>query len=197
MSAFGQTDAGKEASGFSREYGAWNYEQFKQALHRMKESGASADQLREKVLAYSEEQMQKGFPMPEEIHAMARQMVPGLDEALDRRKGRLDQIQQGLDKRVSTGETMSKVYDNVNGQAGDIGRTGEANQNEITDTAGRAFTRNDDASGEVNRNINDSSSWAQGGVNDTFGSLRNLPDTDYTPAKHRRILTVYVTCHPL
>lgn len=30
-----------------------------------------------------------------------------------------------------------------------------------------------------------------------FGGLRNVPDPDYTPAKHRRIFTAEVTAHPL
>lgn len=172
MPAFNSSAAFREASGFSREYGAWNFEQFKAALERMNSSGQISDQLRDQVIAYAQQQIDQGFASPEDISAISQQLMPQLEEAIARRGGRLDSIQDMFDSRVSTGQTMDTVYNNQNEQAGDITRTGEESQGLIDGFAGRAAGREDDASNRIFDDLGRSYDGSRSGVNDTFGGLR-------------------------
>lgn len=172
MPAFGPTDSFREAAGFNREAGAWSWQQFKEWLHRANQSGAISDQIRDQILGYAQDQIAQGFASPDDVRAIANQIVPGVEDALQRRQDRLGQIQDRFSNRVPIGETMSRLNDNVQGAAEDITRTGETNQGEIDSVTGRAFGREDDVTNRVQRNIGDTYGRAEGGVNDTFGSLR-------------------------
>lgn len=172
MPAFSPTDAFKEAAGFNREMGNWSFEQFKEWLHRANQSGAISDQIRDQILGYAQDQIAQGFASPDDVRAIANQIVPGVEEALTRRQDRLNQIQDRFSNRVPIGDTLARFNDNLQGSADDITRTGETNQGEIDSVTGRAFGREDDVTNRVQRNIGDTYGRAEGGVNDTFGSLR-------------------------
>lgn len=172
MPAFGPTDAFREAAGFNREMGSWSFEQFKEWLHRANQSGAISDQIRDQILGYAQDQIAQGFASPDDVRAIANQIVPGVEEALTRRQDRLNQIQDRFSNRVPIGDTLARFNDNLQGSADDITRTGETNQGEIDSVTGRAFGREDDVTNRVQRSIGDTYGRAESGVNDTFGSLR-------------------------
>lgn len=172
MPAFGPTDAFKEAAGFNREMGNWSFEQFKEWLDRANQSGAISQQLRDQIINYAQDQIAQGFASPDDIRQIADQIVPGVEEALQRRQGRLNQIQENFGNRVPIGDTLARLNENQQGAADDISFTGEANQNEIDSVTGRAFGREDDATNRVQGSVRDTYGRAEGGVNETFGSLR-------------------------
>lgn len=172
MPAFGPTDAFREASGFPREYGAWNWQQYQDALGRMNQYGQTGDWLRDWILNRELARAQEGFDSPEAIRATGDRVTPGIEDAIGRRGARLSDISRMFDDRVSTGETMGSIFDNINGMAGDITRTGEGTQSEINDLFSRGAGREDEASGEVQRNIGDTYGRTERGVNEAFSGLR-------------------------
>lgn len=172
MPAFGPTDAYKEAAGFSREYGAWNYQQYKDWLNRMQNSGVISDRLRDQLEQYAQRQIQEGFASPEDIRAVSERIVPGVEEAIQRRQGRLDDLQALFDARTMPADTMASIEQSIQGQAEDISRTGEQQQREVDDLYSRTQGNNEQTSRDVVTNIGETARSLQGGVNDTFGGLR-------------------------
>ncbi len=184
MPAFNSSGAYREAAGFSREYADWNYDQFQRWLDRMVDSGAIADELRSELIYHARDQINSGFPAPDVIRQIANDVVPGVEDALQRRQGRLNTIQELFQNRTPASETMGRIFDNINEQAGDISRTGDATQREIEDTYGRIGSMNDRTSGEVVGNIGETTRSLQGGVSDTFGRL-NRSNSGVTDAVAR------------
>lgn len=176
MPAFSPTSAFKEAAGFNREMGAWSFQQFKDWLDRANQSGAISAQIRDQILGYAQDQIAQGYASPDDIRAIANQIVPGVEEALQRRQDRLGQIQDRFNNRVPIGETLARLNENQQGSANDISYTGEANQGEIDSVTGRAFGREDDTTNRIQGQIRDSYGRMEGGVNDTFGGLRRRND---------------------
>jgi hypothetical protein len=172
MPAFGPTSAFKEASGFPREYADWSYDQFKQWLFNATDSGAISRELRDQIVAYARQQLEQGFPEPEVIRAIGAQVVPGVEEALQRRTGRIDTIQQLFAGRVPTSTTMDTIGANNEGMAGDIQRTAGMTQDEIDRLYSAIGSRNEGTSQDIVGNIGETTRSLQGGVNDSFGTLR-------------------------
>lgn len=172
MPAFGPTDAYKESAGFSREYANWNFQQYKDWLNRMQSSGAISDRLRDQLEQYAQRQIQDGFASPEDIRAIAERIVPGLEDAIQRRQGRLNDLQDLFNARTMPADTMARIEESIQGQAGDITRTGEQQQQEIDDLYSRTQGTNDQASREVVTNIGETAGSLTRGINDTFGGAR-------------------------
>jgi uncharacterized protein YukE len=172
MPAFSATDAYKEAAGFSREYGAWNFQQYKDWLNRMQTSGAISDRLRDQLEQYAQRQIQEGFASPEDIRAVAERIVPGLEDAIQRRQGRLNDLQDLYNSRTMPAETMARISESFQGQAGDIVNTGEGQQREIDDLYARTQGNNEQTSRDVVTNIGETAGSLSRGVNDTFGGAR-------------------------
>lgn len=172
MPAFGPTDAYRESAGFSREYANWNFQQYKDWLNRMQSSGAISDRLRDQLEQYAQRQIQEGFASPEDIRAVAERIVPGVEEAIQRRQGRLNDLQALFDARTMPADTMARIEESIQGQAGDIVRTGDQQQAEIDDLYARTQGNNERTSGDVVTNIGETARSLQGGINQTFGDLR-------------------------
>ncbi len=172
MPAFGPTDSYREAAGFSREYGNWNFAQYRDWLNRMQQSGAISDRLRDQLEQYAQRQIQEGFASPQDIRAIAEQIMPGVEEAIARNRGRLEDVQQLFNSRTMPADVMSRITDSINAQAEDIARTGEGQQREIDDLYGRTSGINEQTSGDIVNNIGETARSLQGGVNDSFGGLR-------------------------
>ena len=172
MPAFGPTDAFKEASGFSREYGNWNFQQYRDWLNRMQSSGAISDRLRDQLEAYAQRQIQEGFASPEDMRAIAERIVPGVEEAIQRRQGRLDDLQALFNARTLPADTMARIEESVQGQAADITRTGDQQQREIEDLYARTQGNNEQTSRDVGTNIGETARSLQGGINDRCGGMR-------------------------
>lgn len=176
MPAFGPTDAFREAAGFNREMGNWSFAQFKDWLDRANQSGAISSQIRDQILGYAQNQIERGFASPDDVRAIANQIVPGVEEALQRRQDRLNQIQENFNNRTPTAETMARLNENLQGGADDITQTGGLDQGEIDATTGRAFGREDDVTNRIQQQIGSSYGGFEGGVNDSFGSMRRRND---------------------
>lgn len=172
MPAFSATDAFKEAAGYNREMGAWSFQQYKDWLYKANESGAISDRLRQQLEAYAQEQIQQGFASPEDIRAVADQIMPGLEAAIQRRQGRLDSLQDLFNARTMPADTLNRINESIQGQASDIVRTGDQQQTEIEDLYGRQQGINEGTSRDVVQNIGQTAGSIQGGINDTFGGLR-------------------------
>jgi len=172
MPAFSPTEAYKESAGFSREYANWNFQQYKDWLNRMQESGAIADRLRTQLEAYAQRQIEEGFASPQDIGAIAEQIMPGVEEAITRNRGRLEDVQQLFNARTMPADVMSRINESIQGQAEDIVRTGEGQQGEIDNLYSRTSGINEATSGEVVNNIGETARSLQGGVNDSFGGMR-------------------------
>lgn len=173
MPAFSPTDAYREAAGFPRQYGAWTWQQFQDALERMNRYGGEGDRLSGFLTQYMLNQLQNGYASPDQIRAMGEQIMPGLGEMLARRGSRLDDIQSGYNNRYGTGDAMSTIYDNLNGQAGDIGYTQGAVDQDIMDTFMRGSSADRDVSNNILGDIGRTAAFSQNGINDTFGGLRS------------------------
>lgn len=172
MPAFGPTDAFKEAAGFNREYANWSFQQFKDWLDRANQSGAISERLRQQVEEYLQEQIRNGFASPEDIGQIASRIIPGLEDAISRRQGRLNDIQELWNQRTPSGETIGQLFENSNQEGVDISRGQEMNQSEIDNLANRQFGREEEASNEVRQNIGQSYGGFRSGVDDTFGAAR-------------------------
>lgn len=184
MPAFNSSAAYRDSAGVSRESMEWNAQQFQDWLSRMVDSGNITNELRNELIYHAREQISQGFPAPDVIRQIANDVVPGVEDAIQRRAGRLNTIQELFQNRTPASETMGRIFDNVNAQAGDITRTQDMSMRDIEDTAGRIAQRNDIASNDVIRNIQDTTAGLQTGLNDTFGRL-NRSNANVTDAVAR------------
>lgn len=166
MPAFGNSSAYNESVSAQREIGAYSFDQYVQALGRMGDSGRISNELRDQLIWYARDQIEKGFASPQDITAVAQQIMPGLEQALERRQGRLNSIADLNAARTPAAQTLAGILENNQGQAGDITRTQEGNQNDINDLASRAFGREDAATTEIQNRIGTD----YGRFEDTLGS---------------------------
>lgn len=172
MSAFGPTDAYKEASGNLREGAAWSWQQYQDWLDRARSAGQISDRLRDDLLAYAQDQMSQGMVPPEAIREVGQRIMPGAQNAIEQINARIQQIADMNANRTPAWQTMADIYANRNAAAEDISRTEGNAQQDINDTFGRGADRVDNTTNEILSNLNRQYTGLQGGVNDTFGGLR-------------------------
>lgn len=171
MPAFNTSAAYREAAGFPREYGAWNWQQFQDWLDNAARSGNISNALRDQVISYASSRFDSGYSSPGDIRSRGEDIMP-VNDILAVRRGNLDRIGEMNAGRTTAGQTMDSVYGQLGGMADDISRTGELTQREIDDLYGRNSGRREQTDREYVDNLSDTYGSARAGVNDTFGSLR-------------------------
>lgn len=172
MSAWGMSAAGREAGGFARESGAWNFQQFKDWLNQMNRFGDVADHYQRLFADYNVGKLNDGWKSPEQIRQQGQQISPWVQQVIDQSNSRLQSMlerERGLPSGDDTADTMSRRLDEV---AGGIGRNFDDVQRDVNDTASRAFGREEQLNRDVVDNIRRSSASMRGAVNDTFSGLR-------------------------
>jgi hypothetical protein len=153
LPAFSNSQSYNEAVGAQRELGAYSFDQYVQALGRMGDSGRISNELRDQLIWYARDQIEKGFASPQDIGAIAQQVMPGLQDALQRRQGRLNSIADLNAARTPATQTLSTILQNNQGQAEDISRSEQMNRDDINDLSGRAFGREDAATNQIQNRI--------------------------------------------
>ncbi len=168
MPAFGPTDAYREAAGFPREYGAWNWQQFQDWLNRANNAGYQGDWLRDHLTNFNLGRMDSGYASPGDIRSRGAEIMP-VEDTINSRRGRLNDIASSFGDRP---DIIPGMYDRYNDQAGDIVRTGDTSQ-DIIDRLYRGQTgREDSAHGDIVSNIADTDRTVREGINSNFGGLR-------------------------
>ena len=172
MSFWGMSDAGKEAGGFNREKGAWDFQQYKDWLAQSNRSGDLANLYTGNAADYWGQQQQNGWASPAATRLRGQEISPWADGAIATRRGRLNEIeamQRGL-------RSADDIAGEMSGRLDEQGRsiTGNFNdiQGTIDSTTGRLFGREEGASRDIINNIRDTGASMTGAVNDTFGGLR-------------------------
>jgi hypothetical protein len=173
MPAFSNSSAYNEAVGAQREIGAYSFDEMIRNLTRAHDAGAISAELRDQVIAYARQQLEAGMPEPDVIRQIGQQVMPGVEAALAGRVGRLNTISDLNAARTGTAANVTgQIQENLSQQAGDIGRTQEANQGDINDTTTRAMGRVEETAGDILRNTGEAYTGMRAGTNETFGGLR-------------------------
>jgi hypothetical protein len=172
MSFWGMSNAGREAGGFARESGAWNFQQFKDWLDQMNRFGNQANFYQDLFATHNTGKMNEGWRNPTQIRQQGQQISPWVQQAIDAANARLQTMleqENGMPTGNDTANTMSGRLDEV---AGGITRNFDDVQGDINGTAGRSFERQENLNRDVVNNIRDTSASMRGAVNDTFSGLR-------------------------
>lgn len=158
----------KEAQGWPREAGAFAKEQFKEWLGRAQSEGIRGDQLNQLAQQYWQNQMANGNGTPEDIWGVGSRVMPGVPDAINARRGRLNESAGDFDI------THGRIGDRLNWQQ-DAARNVEGNnQSQLVEGYGRIGQRADASSGDIVRNIQAS-----------YGDASTLTGNGYTEMRNR------------
>lgn len=141
MPAFGSSDAQKEAQGYSREAGNWNFGQYKNWLNQATAKGAQGDALTQKVNDNNFNRTQVGFAQPDQITSRGQQIMPGVQGTIDTGNSRLQGVQDSFSALPGAGQTMGTIQQNLDDAGRQIGGNYDAIQNDINGTYGAAGQR--------------------------------------------------------
>lgn len=173
MSFWGASDAQKEATGAPREIGAYSRDQMKSWLGRANLQGQRGEQYQGEAADYWRNMRDQGFYSPEDIRGFGQQVMPGVDEAIARRQGRLQDI--GAD----WGTTEAAGRGRLDEKGENINRAYEQGAGTLNDTYGRIGARGEDISNRIVGNIGDTYSAQRGATTDLFGNLINANDQGF------------------
>lgn len=171
-SFWGPNDTMKEAAGYPREWANWMNQQAKDALFRQNQAGWNADRASEMGLDWDTKRRENGIGPIDTIRGYGSQLMPGVPEYLQGQKERLAQIRADWEGRPKAADTMATIYDNLNQKGAAIGRTYDANQSEINDTASRAMGREEAANRTIVGDIQDRYAKLEANANDDYGDMR-------------------------
>jgi len=163
MSFWGLSDAGSEAKGFPREYGAWNFQQYKDWLGRQNEFGQEGDKWRDWSSDYFLNRANTGFPSPTQTWETARQILPGVDDAIENQWQRWGEV----------GDIMQNKASGLNANYANI-------QDLINSGYGRGTAREDAYHGDIVSNLQDVYGGLQDDVTSGYGYLRGITGNAYT-----------------
>lgn len=169
MSAFGPTQAYRDATGRIREGAEYNWDQMRQYLWQAEDNRLNSDRIRNFLEQFNLGRYDAGYASPDQIRGRGQEIMP-IDDVLNSRRNRLDNIAARFGDRPNP---MSGLYDRYNDQAGDLTRTGETQQGIIDDLYATQLGREEGASRDIVGNIADTDRAIRGGINDTFGGLRS------------------------
>ena len=171
-SFWGMNDAGKEAAGFPREYGAWNFQQYKDMLDRARRYGDLGDFYNTGAADYWTERRNEGFASPGQISATGREISPWVQDYIANQTARRNSIRDLEAGRRPAGEVTGEMSGRLDEMGQNIGRNYSDIEGEINSNARRVMDRENGASEDVVNNIKNSSASMRGAVNDTFTGLR-------------------------
>lgn len=171
MPAFSSSTAFNEANGFPREFGNWSFDQYQQALAQANNSRDLGNWATNWGLNYNLDRANNGYTSPTDLRNRGNEIMP-VDPTIQARGDRLNRISDLNAGRTPASQTMGNVYDRLNGQAEDIGRTGQMTQDELDALYSRTSGRNDTANRDFENNLTDTYGTAQRNVNSEFGALR-------------------------
>lgn len=173
-SAFwGPSDAQQDAEGFFPAQGAWNTQQYKDWLDRAIRYGQNAENWGPWAVDYFQNVATHGIGTPDDVRAYGDWIMPGRQQVVDSRTGRLNSIGQDFE---NTAGGMQQRW----GELGrGIGQNYDAIQGDINDAFRTIGQRGDAVHGDVIRNIGDTFGGARGSVQDTMTGLRKQSGSAY------------------
>lgn len=173
MPAFNSSQAYRDATSTLQQLGPYAFEQYRAALDEARRQGIPADWAQEWATNYYLNRADNGFGSPEDIRGIGQRVMPGVDDYIGTSRDRLNRIGDSYNTDVvGPGNIIGNRYDQLNAQAGDIGRLGESTQGEIDSTYGRAADRNAAAGEAITGDLRDRYNGLASGTNDTFGGMR-------------------------
>ncbi len=167
MSFWGMSQSGKEAQGFFPQYGAWNWQQYKDWLGRAGEYEQWAKPYRNWAYQYWTGRT-AGLPSPGDIHATGSQILPSLEGARERRRENVARIAEGAGNIPSAWNVSATVGDIQNLRGGAIAQNQQQQGQIVGDLANRVMGREGQSHEQV-----------VGNIKDTYGSLENYINSMY------------------
>lgn len=179
MGVWRMGERGKRMGTMLREIPEWWWDQYQDWAGRAGGAAPSADWLRDYAIDEYNPLYTEGFGMPEQIRAWGQQIMPGVDEAMGRRGGRLGDIQAGLRGLPGAGATMADIDRSIDEYGGAVTRISGAAGGEIGDTYGRMTGAQEATHGDIVGSIGDTFGGARGGAQGLYGTLLGETDTVY------------------
>lgn len=198
MSAFGLSKQGKKAQQGLTEIPDWFWEQAQKDFGRSDEEYTTGQGLRNDFIAYIREMIANGVGSPEEILALAEQIMPGVSEAIGNRQDRTNRLRgqaqtiPGTDQvrgEMSSvldqeGGNITGTYDDVTGNTRDtIKRRMNASEgygkdrvSNIRDVSTGMNTLTDEIQGKMSGNLDATMLGLQGKAGEAFGGLIDASD---------------------
>lgn len=166
------SDAGKEAGGYPREFGAYTSQQMKEWLGRQNRYSDLSDFYNTGAADYWTERRNDGFADPRQITATGQEISPWVQPYIQNQKDRRGQMKANESGRRTAGDVANEMSGRLDEMGQRIGDNYTDQEGEINQTSGRMMDRENGASTDVVNNIKGSSASMRGAVNDTFGLLR-------------------------
>jgi hypothetical protein len=148
-SFWGLDNAGKEAQGWPREFGAWTSQQYKDWLARGNEQYSAGDSASRWYKDYNLNRVNNGVGSIADINAKGSMIMPGVDQYVTDKNARLRQQMDDFNNLPSADDTMTKVNDATNEKGDLIRQTRDFNIKDIGDTYDRSRGTSDAAWGRV------------------------------------------------
>jgi hypothetical protein len=108
-SFWGMDQAGREAEGWPREYGAYSSDAFKNWLKRSDSRYAAGEAGADWARGYQENRANQGIGSVGQIDEYGRQIMPGVDEYVSNKKGRIQDATDRFSQLPGWQDTMAKI----------------------------------------------------------------------------------------
>jgi hypothetical protein len=155
----------------------WQIERLKQMWHRSDQGMPLADFLRQFGVDESMAGYAEGFPDPWQVRQTGQEILPYQD-ALDRRAGRLGNIQDMFGDVPGAEQTYGDLSGYIDEFGANVSRTADQGRDEIDNATRRMLEQQGFAHGDIMGNIRDVFGGARGQTQGLYGGL--LDETDKT-----------------
>ncbi len=170
MSFWSMSRAGKDAQGQLSEMPKWYKDSFTKDLGRSNDLYDTSRGATNEYTAYLRDRMANGFATPEEIQQAGQAMLPGVDDAISSRRGRLNDIGASFDPR--TGQVLDEVNGRIDEYGGAIQGTFGAAEGDTGDTFNRMRGRNEGISNDITGVMRGAYEGSAANAAGTYGGLR-------------------------
>lgn len=178
-SFWGMSQAGREAEGWPREYGAWSQGQFKNWLDRSDEQYAGGEAAQNWARAWAENRANQGIGAPGQMIEYGRQIMPGVDDYVSAKRGRLQDSIDRWGELPTWQDTMGRIdaANDANRQVNRdnlsyIDQTRNYALQDIGDTYGRGVGYEDTAYGKNVGDLTDRYNDLEAQAREEYGGLR-------------------------
>jgi hypothetical protein len=179
VSFWGMNDSGKESAGLPREMQAWQFQQFKDQLANMNTFKDRGNEGWNWATDYWKNRADKGIGSTQEVRAAGENIMPGLTDALGRRRDMLSDLQSKWGQVPKAGDTAGQIRGFLDQKGGNIGQQWTGMQNEIDSAANNVQKRIDTVHDDQNANIDQTFNWARDTFNQPIKSAQDRIAKNY------------------
>jgi len=178
-SFWGLDNAGKEAQGWPREYGAYQSQAYKDWLAQKNKNISAAESASTWNKDYNLRRAEQGVGDTTDIRDIGKRIMPGVDDYVTAKRGRIQDETDAFEKLPSADETMDKINRATSDKGEYIRQTRDANLTDIGDTYHRGMASEQEASDYVTKDLTDRYDSLRANTRDAYGKLKASADESW------------------